>query len=143
MSQTPFYGVERNNVEKNIIPTTWWEGGLALSGEIAPGFNYEVSATSGLKLDAADGDFKIRSGRQKVAEADASDPAYTASLRYTGTAGLELGASIQYQQDLYQGGHVEDVEAMLYSAHAAYNNGPFGLRALYASWDIDSNIEAD
>jgi hypothetical protein len=22
-----FYGVERNDVEKNIIPTTWWEGG--------------------------------------------------------------------------------------------------------------------
>ncbi|MEK9765788.1 MAG: porin, partial [Thalassolituus sp.] len=23
-----FYGVERNNVEKRIIPTTWWEGGV-------------------------------------------------------------------------------------------------------------------
>ena len=33
-----FFGVERNNVEKNIIPTTWWEGGLALNGEIAPGW---------------------------------------------------------------------------------------------------------
>ena len=26
-----FYGVERNPVEKNVIPTTWWEGGIGIS----------------------------------------------------------------------------------------------------------------
>ncbi len=140
-----FYGVERNNVEKNIIPTTWWEGGLALNGEIAPGWRYETAFTSGLKLDAEDGQFQIRDGRQKVSEADASDPAYTANLKYTGIAGLEVGATLQYQQDLYQGKYMDDVDAMLYSAHLSYRNGPFGLRALAASWDIDNainNIEA-
>jgi hypothetical protein len=140
-----FYGVERNNVERNIIPTTWWEGGVALNGELAPGWSYETTFTSGLKLDADEGQFKIRDGRQKVSEADASDPAYTANLKYTGVAGLELGATLQYQQDLYQGKYRDDVDAVLYSAHAAYRNGPFGLRALAASWDIDNainNIEA-
>ncbi len=135
-----FYGVERNNVEKNIIPTTWWEGGLALSGELAPGWNYETSFTSGLKLDAEAGQFMIRDGRQKVSEADASDPAYTANLKYTGIAGLELGATVQYQQDIYQGDFSQDVDAMLYTAHLSYRNGPFGLRALAASWDIDDAI---
>ena len=135
-----FYGVERNNVEKNIIPTTWWEGGVALNGEIAPGWNYEAAFTSGLGLDADDGQFKIRDGRQKVAKADASDPAYTANLKYTGIAGLEVGATLQYQQDLYQGNYVDDVDAMLYSAHVAYRNGPFGLRAVAATWDIDNAI---
>jgi len=136
-----FYGVERNKVETNIIPTTWWEGGLALSGELAPGLSYETAFTSGLKLDAEEGQFKIRDGRQKVSEADASDPAYTANLKYTGIAGLELGATIQYQQDLYQGDYSQDVDAMLYSAHLIYRNGPFGLRALAASWDIDDAID--
>ncbi len=136
-----FYGVERNNVEKNIIPTTWWEGGVALSGEIAPGWSYETTFTSGLKLDADDGQFMIRDGRQKVSEADASDPAYTANLKYTGIAGLELGATVQYQQDIYQGDYTQDVDAMLYSAHLSYRNGPFGLRALAASWDIDDAID--
>ena len=135
-----FYGVERNNVEKNIIPTTWWEGGLALAGEISPGLSYETAFTSGLKLDAADGQFKIRDGRQKVAQADASDPAYTGNLKYTGVAGLELGATVQYQQDIYQGEYAQDVDAWLYEAHLAYRNGPFGLRALAASWDIDDAI---
>ncbi len=136
-----FYGVERNNVESQIIPSTWWEAGAAVGGELAPGWNYEAAFTSGLGLDAAAGDFKIRSGRQKVSKQDASDPAYTASLRYTGIAGLEVGASLQYQQDLYQGEYTEEIDGILFSAHVAYTNGPFGLRALAASWDIDSNIE--
>ncbi|MDE0952457.1 MAG: porin [Halioglobus sp.] len=135
-----FYGVERNKVEKNIIPTTWWAGGLGLNGEIAPGWSYDTAFTSGLKLDAQDGQFKIRDGRQKVSKADASDPAYTANLKYTGIAGLELGATIQYQQDLYQGKYRDDVDAVLYSAHVAYRNGPFGLRALAATWDINNAI---
>lgn len=140
-----FYGVERNNVERNIIPTTWWEGGLALSGEIAPGWSYETAFTSGLKLNADEGQYLIRDGRQKVSEADASDPAYTANLKYTGIAGLELGATLQYQQDLYQGDYSQDVDAVLYSAHVAWRSGPFGLRAVAASWEIDdaiNNIEA-
>ena len=136
-----FYGVERNKVEANVIPTTWWEGGLSLGGEIAPGWSYDTAFTSGLKLDADAGQFKIRDGRQKVSEADASDPAYTANLKYTGIAGLELGATLQYQQDIYQGLYVEDIDALLYEAHLSYLNGPFGLRALAATWDIDSAID--
>lgn len=136
-----FYGVERNKVEANIIPTTWWEGGLALSGEIAPGWRYETAFTSGLKLNADEGQWMIRDGRQKVSEADASDPAYTANLKYTGIAGLELGATLQYQQDIYQGEYDQDVDAVLYSAHAAWREGPFGLRAVAASWDIDDAID--
>jgi len=135
-----FYGVERNNVEKYIIPTTWWEGGLALQGEFAPGWHYETQVTSGLKLDAQDGEFMIRDGRQKVSEADASDYAYTANLRYTGLPGLEVGATLQYQEDLYQRSYVDDVDAVLYTAHVAYRNGPFGLRAVGATWDIDDAI---
>lgn len=135
-----FYGVERNNVERNIIPTTWWEGGLALNGEIAPGWSYDTAFTSGLKLDAEAGQFKIRDGRQKVSEADSSDPAYTANLKYTGVAGLELGATVQYQQDIYQGEYLDEIDAMLYSAHAVWRTGPFGLRAVAASWDINDAI---
>jgi len=137
-----FFGVERNNVEKQIIPTTWWEGGLGLSGELAPGFSYDAAITSGLGLDAEEGKWSVRDGRQKVAEADASDPAYTLRLRYTGLAGLELGGTVQYQQDLYQGELDDAIDAMLYEAHASYRKGPFGLRALAAAWDIDDGIEA-
>lgn len=136
-----FYGVERNNVESRIVPTTWWEGGLAVSGELLPGLAYDAAFTSGLGLDPAAGQWTIRDGRQKVGNADASDPAYTGRIKYTGIAGVEIAATAQYQQDLYQGEFGEEVDAWLYEAHVALQQGPFGLRALYASWDIDEAIE--
>lgn len=133
-----FYGVERNNVEGRIIPTTWWEGGLGLSGEFGSGWSYDVAMHSGLFLD---GTGAIRSGRQKVAEAKADDFAYTGRLKYTGLPGLELATTVQYQSDLWQSEGPESVDAWLWEAHAVYQSGAFGLRALYAKWNIDSAIE--
>jgi hypothetical protein len=138
-----FYGVERNSVEKNIIPATWWEGGVALTGEMAPGLSYDAVATSGLFLD--DGEYKIRDGRQKTGKAKADDFAYTGRVKYTGVRGLELAATLQYQSDLLQSeiqsSGAADVDAVLFEAHANYTAGPFALRALYANWDIDEALD--
>lgn len=128
-----FYGTERNLVEKNIIPATWWETGVQLVGELAPGLSYNLAMHSGLKTD--DGG-KIRDGRQKSAKAVAEDFAYTARVKYTGVAGLELGATVQYQEDITQG-VASEASALLTELHATYNTGPFALRALWAEWDID------
>ncbi|HHM06210.1 MAG TPA: porin [Gammaproteobacteria bacterium] len=133
-----FYGAERNPVEKNIIPTTWWEGGAGLAGELAPGLAYDVAVTSGLKVPTTGSSaYKIRNGRQKVAEASAESLAYTAKLAWTGLPGVELAGSVQYQEDITQG--AKDVSATLYEVHAVINQGPFGLRALYAAWNLDGN----
>ena len=136
-----FYGVERNNVEKNIVPATWWEGGASLSGEITQGWSYDAAVTTGLFLKG--GKYKVRDGRQKVGKANAEDLAYTGRIKYTGSAGLELGLTFQYQSDLLQSMTVsgaDDVDATLIEAHAAYQSGPFMFRALYATWDIDDDI---
>jgi hypothetical protein len=131
-----FYGTERNGVEKNIIPATWWESGVLASGEIAPGWNYTVAAHSGLFIDTGDGDFKIRDGRQKSAKALANDAAYTGRIEYTGTPGLKAGFSTQYQTDVQQGQGSES-PAIFWEGHVAYQSEHFGVRALYADWDID------
>ncbi|GAB1264527.1 FlxA-like family protein [Aurantivibrio infirmus] len=135
-----FYGVERNSVEKNIIPTTWWEAGGAVSGEIAPGLSFDFALHSGLFMENG----SVRSGRQKVSEAKADDFAATGRIRYTGIAGLELSATLQQQTDVLQGeniGGASDVSALLAEVHAIYETGPFSIRALYAMWDIDDDIE--
>ena len=130
-----FYGVERNPVEKNIIPATWWEAGAALNLKAAPGLAFDGAITSGLKVDET---YSIRGGRQKVAKADASDLAYTARVKYTAVAGLELAATAQYQADLTQSAAgVETASATLLSAHAIYSIQGFTVKALYAQWDID------
>lgn len=131
-----FYGVERNPVETEIIPTTWWEGGVGLHGDLAPGWGYNVAVHSGLKTPVTGDDaLRLRSGRQKMANAEAKDPAMTARIRYQGIPGLELALSGQYQDDLTQGAG-ERARAFLWETHAVLQRGPFGLRALYAGWDI-------
>ncbi|MEH6616892.1 MAG: porin, partial [Porticoccus sp.] len=145
-----FYGVERNPIEKNIIPATWWEGGMMFSGEIAEGFSYDAGVHSGLFIDPTaddvdDKEWKIRDGRQKVSKAKADDLAYTGRIKYSGMPGLELAATVQYQADVWQGESFageEEADATLWELHGVYNNGPFGLRALYAHWDIDDAIES-
>lgn len=131
-----FYGVERNSVEVNIIPTTWWEGGAQLLGELGHGFNYNAAVHSGLDVPTTGANaFRPRNGRAKVSEAPANDPAITARLRWNGIPGVELGLSGQYQNDITQNAH--DTEALLLESHADIRRGPWGLRALYARWEID------
>ncbi|MEA1888723.1 MAG: porin [Pseudomonadota bacterium] len=131
-----FYGVERNQVEKNIIPTTWWAGGLGLTGRFGSGWSYDAAATSGLNTSAAD-DYKPRNGRQKVSKAVANNGALTGRLKWTGLPGLELTASLQYQDDITQGNDPLAGAATLAETHIVLQRGAFGLRALYAQWNLD------
>ena len=134
-----FYGVERNPVEKDILPATWWEAGAALNIKLAPGLALDTAITSGLSTPT-DGSnaFKPRSGRQKVSEANANDLAYTARVKYTAVPGLELAATLQYQSDLTQGAaDMDDASAQLFTAHVIYSIERFSVRALFAQWDIE------
>jgi len=133
-----FYGVERNSVENKIIPSTWWEGGAAFSGELAAGLSYDVAAHSGLSL--ANAKYQVRDGRQKVSEAKANDFAYTGRLKYTAIPGLELATSLQYQEDFWQSAGTDTIDATLIEVHAIYQKSLFNLRALYAEWNIDDAI---
>jgi hypothetical protein len=134
---TTFYGVERNPVEKDIIPATWWEGGLNLNIKAAPGVAFDTAVTSGLYIPQGK-EYKIRDGRQKVSEAKGEDLAYTGRVKYTAVPGLELAATVQYQSDLTQGeAGVDTASATLMTAHAIYNIENFSVKALYAQWNID------
>lgn len=133
-----FYGVERNPVEKNIIPTTWWEAGADFHGELGNGFSYNLAGTSGLDVDTSGSKaFLIRNGRQKASKAKANDGAITGRVKWTGMPGVELGLTGQWQKDITQG--ELEVGATLLEAHADIQRGPFGFRALYARWDLDKH----
>ncbi|AAZ25033.1 MULTISPECIES: porin [Colwellia] len=136
-----FYGVERNGVEKNIIPATWWEAGLSFNYKPVGGVSLDGAVTSGLEVGD---DFKIRNGRQKVAKATAENLAYTGRVKYTAITGLELAATVQYQTDITQGGNnfdapIDTADATLLEAHAVYQVNDFTVRALYARWDINGD----
>ena len=136
-----FYGVERNPVEAEIIPSTWTEATLALWGELAPGFAYNLYLHSGLTIPTSGSNaFRPRSGRQKVANADDHDAAILGRLIYSGTPGLEVAATFDYQADYTGTADSADADAWLFETHIDWrHNSGFGLRALYARWDLSDD----
>jgi hypothetical protein len=147
-----FYGVERNQVESIIIPSTYRVNGVKFAGKIVDGLSYDFAAHEGLQLA---NNFSVRSSRQAGSRANAQALATTFRIKYSGVPGLELGASLQYQSDLVQVGVGNSrlgrdafdangsVNGLLTEAHLAYRaEQGFGLRALYARWDIDDEITA-
>lgn len=131
-----YHGVFRPAVEREILPSTWFETGVRLSGEVVPGLSYDALYSSGLK--SATG--SVKDGRQRGSRADGSDPATTLRLRYKGLPGLEVGAAWQRQADMAQGAAAvaaEKLEADLLTAHLAWQRGRLGLRVLAAQWDLD------
>lgn len=133
-----FYGVERNPVEVEIIPSTWSEAAVAAWGELGAGFAYNLYLHSGLTTPTTGGSaFRPRSGRQNVAEADDQDAAILGRLIYAGIPGLELAATFDYQRDYTGTADDIDADAWLFETHVDWKHASgFGLRALYARWEL-------
>jgi hypothetical protein len=76
-----FYGVERPNVDKYIIPTTWFGDGIGAYGQLSDNVSYEAYVVGGLdgsEFSASEG---IRSGRIK-GRPGLNNPALTGRLDY-------------------------------------------------------------
>lgn len=137
---TTFYGVERNRIETEIIPSTWTEFGFLLRKNYDNGLQWDFAVHRGLQVDQRNINLNgpdLRNGRQKKNTYDSLGTAATARVKYTGIAGLELAGGIQYQDDISVGG--EDNSAILATAHFIYTNGGFGLRGLAANWHINGD----
>ncbi len=96
---TTYYGVERPNVDSFIVPTTWRELGIGISGRIDnASLKYQAYIFNGFKSYAKGEGFirgidGLRKGRQKGAEAISSSPNFSAKLDYYGILGLRIGLS--------------------------------------------------
>ncbi len=88
-----FNGVERPEVERRIIPSTWRENGIGLFGQLADGLEYRMYAISSLKASGFK-DNGLRSSRQKGGETLAEDIAFVGRLDYSPLDGIQLGVSI-------------------------------------------------
>ncbi len=132
-----FYGVERNPVEKNLIPATWWSGGIALSHQI--GQTGKVDFLIGEGLKTSDG-YSIRKGRQKTAKANANDLSYTVRLQFNPNPGFNIGGSVHYESNIAQSTLPNASDAMLLEGHLQYQKNQLGLKALYAQWQIQGSV---
>jgi hypothetical protein len=88
-----FNGVERPFVDTVILPSTWFDSGAGLFGDLGNGFVYKAYVMSSLDASRFGAEEGIRDGRQKAFKSVAQNPAYTGRLEYHGLPGLSLGGS--------------------------------------------------
>ena len=133
-----FYGVERNEVETRIIPTTWRELGFGVHGNFGEGYQYNVGVTTGFdagKLD--DPAFGIRSAHQEGQLANAHDLSIYGALNYR-RPGLLIGGGL-FTGNTGQNGQSNPLlkgiaaKLTLWDVHAKYNIGRWDLQALYTA----------
>lgn len=94
---TTFNGVERPSMDNVIVPSTWREIGMGISGRLdALSLGYQAYILNGfLSHDASGGILKgsngLRSGRQKGAESIVSQFNFSSKIDYYGIQNLRLG----------------------------------------------------
>lgn len=88
-----FYSVERPEVYRVLIPTSWQEAGAGIHGKFGSGFDYELYAVTTPDAEGFTGSNGIRGGRGHLAEAPGHDFGATGRLQYTGIPGLRAGTS--------------------------------------------------
>ncbi|MBC7698783.1 MAG: carbohydrate porin [Bacteroidia bacterium] len=133
-----FFGVERNQIESRIIPTTWREAGVALYGETLPGLKYQVGITTGFSARKFDDPlFGIKSAHQEGQLADSEDLALSAALNYTGINGLLVGGSVFTGNTGQNEPGIGDARLTLWDVHTRYQTGNWDLRVLYARGHLD------
>ena len=139
-----FFGVERNEVESRIIPSTWREAGIGVHGEIVQGLRYDVGITS--SLDAGkfgEPEKGIREMRTELREAAAHDFAFYGALNYRGVPGLAAGTGL-FTGNTGQNGASDAAlknvsgRVLLWDVHAQYRLGGLELRGLYARGSLSN-----
>lgn len=106
-----FNGVERPNLDKYIVPTTWREIGAGFTGTFpSAAVSYQLYLVNGFKGyddgPTLSGPNAFRSGRQKGAESIIHSPNLAFKINYFGISGLQLGLSAhtgKTQSSLYSG----------------------------------------
>ena len=102
---TTFNGVERPSIDGSIVPTTWREIGIGISGRYnEASLRYQAYLFNGFSSSTSDGNGNItggkiggssglRGGRQKGAKSTMNNVNFSGKLDYYGLPGLRLGLS--------------------------------------------------
>jgi hypothetical protein len=93
--EPPVYnGVERPFVDTVIVPSTWFDVGAGIHGELGRGWRYRAYAVAPLNALEFTAEEGIRGGAQKGAEANVRNLAYTGRVEFRPIESLTMGASV-------------------------------------------------
>jgi len=139
---TFFFGAERPEVERRIMPSTWRENGAGIFGTVAERVHYRLYVVNGFDATGFDRD-GLRGGRQKGGEALSDDFAFVGRVDVDLTDGLLVGGSVyagQSGQEQRVGPSDEllpDMMTHIYEVHAQYKGNGLSLRALWSEAFVD------
>jgi hypothetical protein len=139
-----FFGAERPEIERTILPSTWHENGAGVWGTLADRVEYRMYVINGFNAE----DFTssgLRSGRQGGAEAIANDFAFVGRVDVDVATGLMVGGSVytgqsgQEQTSDLSGTErdVPDAHTTIYELHAQYKGYGASLRGLWTEAFVD------
>jgi hypothetical protein len=133
-----YYGVERPFFDTFIIPTTWFEAGAGVHGELGSGWRYQAYIAAPLNAAKFNADDGIREGRQKGSDANASRLAATGRLEYVGIRGLTAGASFFVGDSGFEFRPRFDVPVKLFDLDARYSRDRLELRGAFGYISIQN-----
>jgi len=143
---TLFNTVQRPDIEKYLIPSTWHENGALVYGRFDhANIEYTAGVINALNVNNSNtiepnGSW-IRSARLGSSANAPFDPAFVGRVDYTGINGLMVGASLYYGDGSnLKNDAINDVSGLdttMFDIHATYDNGPFSAYGLYTQTTLD------
>jgi hypothetical protein len=130
-----FNGVERPFVDTYIIPSTWFEAGAGVYGEIGRGLRYRAYVMAPLNAAEFSADFGIREGRQSGSRSNVGHAAFAGRAEYVGLRGLALGASVWSGNSSFSIARL-DTTVRIGEVDARYSRGRLEFRGEFADVSI-------
>ena len=140
-----FFGVERPNLEKYILPSTWSIDGVGLVGDLSENISYEIYAVGGLDGSAFNETEGIRGGRE-AEYAGLEKPSITGRIDSYAIENLRFGGAF------YQGSTGftmkgddngdPDNEIQILSVDFEYENGPLSINGVWVTGEHDGTATA-
>jgi hypothetical protein len=135
-----FHGVERPFVDTVIVPTTWFDAGAGIHGELGGQIRYRAYVMAPLDSVEFSAEEGLRDGAQKGAEAQVRNVAWTGRAEYIGIPGLQVGTSFWRGDSSVTLPRI-DTKVGVIEADARFRRRRFEGRAQYAHVFI-SNADA-
>lgn len=127
-----FHGVDRPLLDTVVIPTTWFDVGVGIHGEVGRGWRYRAYVMAPLnaaKFTAEDG---LGGSQQHGTEANLGRAAFAGRVEYVGHRGLVAGVSMWSGRTGFEFRPRFDVPVSIGEADARFSRGRLELRGQMA-----------